>query len=247
MGTGYSRSPRLLKGAIIQFSAPLFVPVPNIVVFQYNPETISRSLTPWAPPTKEEMDKDPHIEQNLAQPYDPVESFNIVLELDAADDLEDPAAHPIAYATGIADRLAALETLLYPPAGSTIGGLLGGTLSVSTSGLGITPNASADVVKAERKQVPIVLFWFGTGRILPVRITTMTIDEQAYSPILYPLRAKVTLGMKVLLPESLTDDGTTVYKLAVACYKFTMAQKEALAIARNAENAVDALSALLPI
>ncbi len=243
MANGYSRSPKLLKGAIIQFSAPLFVPIPNIIIFQYNPETVSRSLSPWASPTSEEMKNDPKIEENLAQPYDPAESFNLNLELDAADDME--VNNPIAVVTGVADRLAALEMLLYPPESSAIGGLLGGTLSISSSGIGLS-SVSTEFVKAERKQVPIVLFFFGPGRILPVRITTFSVDEQAYNPLLYPIRAKVTLGMKVLLPEALTDDKTFTYKLAKACYKFTMVQKETLALARTAENAVQAIMSLLP-
>src|SRR6266446_2345183 len=49
MTNGYSRSPKLLKGALIQFSAPMLIPIPNIIVFQYNPETRTRTLTPWTP------------------------------------------------------------------------------------------------------------------------------------------------------------------------------------------------------
>ena len=52
MATGYSQSPKLLKGAIIQFSAPMLVPIPNIIVFQYNPETMTRQLNPWKPREK---------------------------------------------------------------------------------------------------------------------------------------------------------------------------------------------------
>jgi hypothetical protein len=43
---GYSRSPRLIKGALIEVSEPFLAPVPNIVLFQYNPETMSREMTP---------------------------------------------------------------------------------------------------------------------------------------------------------------------------------------------------------
>src|SRR5213592_3042982 len=97
MANGYSRSPKLLKGALIQFSAPLFIPIPNIIIFQYNPETMSRTLTPWAPPSKEDLAKnDPKIDAALAQPYDPQETFNLALELDAADALEEPSSHPVA-------------------------------------------------------------------------------------------------------------------------------------------------------
>src|ERR1700687_889524 len=95
MAMGYTQSPRLLKGAIIQFSAPLLVPVPNIIVFQYNPESMTRKITPWGPAEKSdpraECSKDTAKAVNpLAQPIDPCETFDLTLELDAADDLENP-------------------------------------------------------------------------------------------------------------------------------------------------------------
>src|SRR5436309_710328 len=102
MHSGYSRSPKLLKGALIQFSAPLLIPIPNIIIFQYNPETMSRNLTPWAPPPKEGQDKaDCKVEAVLSQPYDPQETFNLALELDAADALEEPSTHPVAVISGV--------------------------------------------------------------------------------------------------------------------------------------------------
>jgi hypothetical protein len=243
--SGYSRSPKLLKGALIQFSAPLLVPIPNIIIFQYNPETMSRSFTPWAPPSKEDLAKnDPKLDDALAQPYDPVETFSLALELDAADALEEPATHPVAVISGVADRIAAMEMLLYPPGESVLGGLLGGSLSVSAGGFSLSAGAQA-VVVAERKSVPVVLFFWGPGRIVPVRVTSFTVDEQAYSPILYPLRAKVTIGLKVLDAASFTDDKDAVQKIARACYNFTRAQKEALALA-NIANSVESIMGMLP-
>src|SRR5260370_30103427 len=118
MANGYSQSPRLLKGAIIQFSAPLLVPIPNIIIFQYNPEKMTRTLTPWAPPAPPPGGDDPKVEAALAQPYDPQETFILSLELDAADALEAPDTHPVASVFGVADRLAAIEMLLYPPGDS---------------------------------------------------------------------------------------------------------------------------------
>jgi hypothetical protein len=245
MPTGYSRSPKLVKGAIIQFSAPLFVPIPNIIIFQYNPETMSRTLTPWAPPVKDEHGNiDPKIEAQLAQPYDPQETFNLALELDAADALENPSSHPVAVISGIADRIAALEMLMYPPDSSTLGGLLGGTLSVSAGGIGLSASSTAQV-KADRKTVPIVLFFWGPGRIVPVRITSFSVDEQAYSPTLYPLRAKVTVGLKVLDAAVLEDDDSAAGKIAKTCYTFTRAQKEVLALA-NVANSVESIMGMLP-
>src|ERR1700722_6123837 len=125
MANGYSRSPKLLKGALIQFSAPLLIPIPNLIVFQYNPETLSRSLNPWAPPEKDDEGKiDDKILNKLAQPYDPQETFTLNLEVDATDALENPGSHPVEFVSGVADRIAAMEMLLYPPGDSALGGLL---------------------------------------------------------------------------------------------------------------------------
>ena len=102
MPNGYSRSPKLLKGALVELSEPFLGPVPNIIVFQYNPETMTRELTPWS---GDEWSggrweqKDPS-----AQPFDPGENLTLTLEFDAADDLEDPDSHPVAVVSGVAAR-----------------------------------------------------------------------------------------------------------------------------------------------
>src|SRR5262245_22737760 len=119
--SGYSQTPLLLKGAIIQFGAPTLAPqVPNVILFQYNPETLTRTLTPWKPLERKRTydehggsvlsdseDKELANQLNaLAQPFDPQETFSLVLELDATDALEEPELHPIAVASGVSDRLA---------------------------------------------------------------------------------------------------------------------------------------------
>jgi hypothetical protein len=79
-----------------------------------------------------------------------------------------------------------------------------------------------------------------------VRLVSMTVDEQQFSPILYPLKAKVSLGMKVLDSTAFDDrDQTAIVKIAKACYKFTRAQKEALALA-NVANSVESIIGMLP-
>jgi hypothetical protein len=238
MANGYSQSPRLLKGAIIQFSAPMLVPIPNIIIFQYNPETITRTLTPWAPPAQSSGTDDPKVESALAQPFDPEETFDVTLELDAADALEAPDTHPVASVFGVADRLAAIEMLLYPPGDSALGGL------ISAIGGALGATSAVDVVP--RKTVPVVLFFWGPGRIVPVRITSFSIDEQAYSPTLYPIRAKATLGLRVLDAASFGDDDSATVKIAKACYTFTRVQKETLALA-NVANSVESIMGMLPL
>jgi len=257
--TGYSRSPKLLKGALIQFSAPLLIPIPNIIIFQYNPETMTRQLTPWSPAQRQvTYDEKGNVKEDkltgeqlnqLTQPFDPQETFSLALEIDAADALESPSTHPVAVLTGVADRISAMEMLCYPPGPSALGGLLNVSVSVSIGDVSLGASGTADAVP--RTDVPIVLFFWGPGRIVPVRITSFSVDEQQYSPLLYPIRAKVTIGLKVLDENHLVNlEGTkgqsAIIDIAKACYKFTRAQKEALALA-NLANSVESIIGMLPL
>jgi hypothetical protein len=240
MANGYSQSPKLLKGALIRFSAATLIPVPNIIVFQYNPESLTRTLTSWAPPaatteTDECHKKNKKAVNALAQPFDPEESLSLKLELDATDALEEPDSHPVAVLTGVADRIAAIEMLMYPSADegsslrSAVGSLLGGKFDA-----------------APRKTVPVVLFFWGPGRIVPVRITSLSVEETAYSPTLYPIRAQATLGLQIIDPiELAAKDPKPADRLAMACYVYTRAQKEALALA-NVANSAESIMGMLP-
>ncbi|MBN1875044.1 MAG: hypothetical protein JXA33_12500 [Anaerolineae bacterium] len=233
MATGYTRSPKLLKGALVELSEPFLGPVPNVIVFQYNPETMTREFTPWS---AEGEDGRWGVENPSAQPFDPNEKFTLTLEFDAADGLEFPQSHPVTAISGIADRLAALEMLLYPVQDK------GGLLDEAFATLGGTIKAMP------RGSVPVVLFVWGPGRILPVRLTSFSVEEQAFSPTLYPIQAKVTVGMQVLIPESfkkLDKALSASEKLAIAAYKYTRGQKEVLARANLANN-VESILGLLP-
>ena len=252
-----TNSPMVLKGAIIAFSSPMLIPIPNIILFQYNPETMSRSLTPWQPIEREYNEETGEMVElsrrqlrSLSQPFDPQENFTLTLELDAADALETPEFHPVAVIAGVADRLAALEILLYPPKdGGVLGGISAG-LSASVGGslsADLTGSAQADLL--QRLTVPIVLFFWGPGRIVPVRLTSFEVEEQAFSPLLYPLRAKVTVGMRVLDEDDLTNAAgeagaeTATVKIAKACYVFTKTQKQVWALA-NLANTVESIITL---
>lgn len=246
----YPNGPLVQKGALIYFGAPMLVPVANVIAFQYNPKSLTRTLTPWQPPAlvpeKDKRGNDTSKEllyayddtlATLSQPYDPAETFTLELEMDATDALESPELHPVAAATGIADRIAAIEMLLYPPGDSLLGGLLGtvtGSVSFAAEARALSGNALTDNLDA--KPVPIVLFSWGPGRIVPVRITSLSIEESQYSPMLYPIHAKATVGLRVLDLDDLVrvtgareKEGAAA--LARAAYLYTRAQKEALATA----------------
>jgi hypothetical protein len=90
--TTFPRSPKILKGAFVQFDQQ---PAPGrVIIFQYNPEKLDRKLEAS---TKDSL---------------PRETITFTLTLDATDSLE--AAHPVAIESGIYPLLSALELLLYP-------------------------------------------------------------------------------------------------------------------------------------
>jgi len=255
MPTGYSRSPKLLKGALVEFSERFIGPIPNVIIFQYNPEAMTRTLEVWSQATGEESAAS-NDTSHTAQPFDPPESFTLALELDAADALEQPESHPVAVISGVADRIAAMEMLLYPQTDSLLGGLLGsitGSLSVGASiggGSGISAGiggaAGGGVQPVPRGTVPVVLFVWGPGRIVPVRLTSFSVEEQAYSPLLYPLRAKVSIGLKILTPRDFPACNRKLSEdLAITAFKFTRKQKEVLAAA-NMANSVESILGMLP-
>lgn len=246
MPTGYPRSPKLQKGALIRLSEEFLGPIPNIIVFQYNPETLTRSLTPWRAQA-EESEAEESGEANTAQPFDPGETFNVTLEFDAADALEVPENNPVEVISGIADRIAALEMLLYPSKEEMEAGLQTSEES-SLGGAEASDNAEADAATVPRPRVPVVLFVWGPGRIVPVRLTSFQVEEQAYSPTLYPIRAEVTVGLKVLTEDSFRAADrkiTSPEELAIAAYKYTRGQKEMLARA-NIANITDSILGMLP-
>ncbi len=227
--TGLKRSPKFLKGALVQLVEDIVGVVPNVIPFQYNPEKLSHTLTPWNPFEVDQTQRGAQAPN--VQPFDPKESWNLTLEIDATDDLED--SQPVAVTVGIADRLAALKKLTLPSQG-LIGDLV-------ASAQALAGNANQQAV---RPTVPVVLFVWGPGRIVPVRVTSFSVEETLFSPALYPIQATVTLGLEVLTPDVFSQEDVTA-NLAVAAYNFTRLQEDTLAIAHIANN-LDAIRGLLP-
>lgn len=165
-------SPKLQKGAIVAIDGAN--PTGAVIVFQYNPETLSRTVRPrWM----EDASKAEVSRLTGA----PEEEIKIDIELDATDALE--TGDTVAASMGIHPQLAALEMLAYPSTSdvSKNNSLLhSGTLEV------IPPSG------------PFTLFVWGQRRVLPVKITDLSITEEMHDPNLNPIRAKVSLGMKVL-------------------------------------------------
>lgn len=250
---GFSGKPKLVRAAFVELSERFIGAVPNVIVFQYNPAALTRNFTVWTGAEEsgggegeegsEETSGPPQVTGiQMAQPFDPEESMTVELILDASDDLADPDSNPVAVISGVADRIAALEMLLYPDEeGSSVVGDLVGTVSSALGG-----ESSDEETETQRVSVPILLFFFGPGRIVPVRLTSFSVEEQFFSPTLYPTRAKVSVGIKVLIPENLAgyEDGLKK-EMAINAYEYTKKQKGLLAMSNNA-NSVESMLAMMP-
>src|SRR5215510_14023163 len=105
--TAFPNSPRLLKGGIVLLD-PDNGAVRRIIVLQYNPDTLSRTLQIKA--HSEGGDRSEAL--RLTGP--PVETIKLEAEIDATDQLEFPDQNPTATQLGIHPQLAALETIVYP-------------------------------------------------------------------------------------------------------------------------------------
>ena len=247
--SGSPVSPKYIKGALVEFSGRFLGPLPNVITFQYNPETVPRELKPWVPDTVTTASIERHDDGTgtiTAAPVDPEESFSLELLLDASDALEFPDSHPVARLFGVADRIAALELLIYPDNGGPLGGELLAPVTGSLRGDNAAENLLGEFRDLVRKSVPVVLLVWGPGRIAPVRLKSFRVEEQAFSPLLYPTRAKASVGLQVLPPHALEGyvDGFGK-QLAKVAYAFTQKQKEVLAAA-NLANAAESVLDYLP-
>lgn len=177
--TTFPGSPRLLKGGIVLLD-PTSGAVRRIIALQYNPDSISRTLQVQA--IGESGDRS----QALRLKGPPVESIKVEVEIDATDQLE--LADGTATQVGLYPQLAALETIIYPTSGQ-----LESNNSLAQAGtLEIVPMETA-----------LTLFVWSKNRIVPVRLTEFSVTEEAFDPALNPIRAKVSLGMRVLSVDDL--------------------------------------------
>jgi len=233
---------KYLKGAFVQFMPTFLVPLPNVVIFQYNPETITHTWTPAAPETSS-GDNHPNP---LAVKGLPGESFSFTLAMDANDMIADGSvvAQGLAEGTGIYSRLAALEMLLYPTGSFTSNQLLGSVSSAISSALGGSAPQTDPTVP--QYVMPTVLFIWGPERILPVRLTSLTITEKLYDALLLnPIHAEAQVGMSVLTPDEVTALSDSLKQVATVAYDFSQAFRQAMAIA-NLANAVESIIGMLP-
>jgi hypothetical protein len=174
--TGFTRSPRLVKGGLVMVDATSGA-LQRVVAMQYNPDALTRSLQLQG--AGEGGDR----LEALRLKGPPVETLRVEAELDASDQLEFPAQHATTVEVGLAPQLAAIEQALYP----TLDQLLANDALAARGSIEILPATA-----------PLTLFVWGSARVVPVRLTEFSVTEEAFDPLLNPIRAKVSLGMRVL-------------------------------------------------
>jgi hypothetical protein len=191
--SAFPGSPRVLKGGLVLLNPVSFAVLPNgVIVMQYNPDTVTRTLKVKA--AEEGGDRSEAL--RLTGP--PVETIKLDVEIDATDQLENPQQNQTTVQYGIAPQLAALETLVYPTSAN-----LQNDYALSQQG----------ILEIMPVMAPMSLFVWSAARIVPVRITDLSITEEAFDPRLTPLRAKVSLGLRVLSIDDLffSDKGGSLY------------------------------------
>ncbi len=215
--TGYTRTPRVMKGAIIGLD--LFNPLASVVIFQYNPASMTRSLSATTTGGTSTAGRAEPLRLSGA----PQETINVQVEIDATDQLE--VQDPIATTLGIYPQLSAMEMLLYPKTASVI---LNSAL------------ATAGVIEVIPPDAPMTLFIWGAARVVPVQLTSFGISEEAYDINLNPIRASVSLGLRVL---SYNDFKPT--HPGFALFMAHQVVKEAMAVVGSVDNIAGSVSATL--
>lgn len=181
----FPNSPRLLKGGIVLID-PATSAVQRIITLQYNPDTLTRTLQ-----VQSISGEGGNRSEALRLTGPPVETLKLDVEIDATDQLEFPDENINAVEAGIHPQLAALETIIYP---------------TSSQLLSNNRLAQAGTIEIAPMETALTLFIWSKNRILPVRLTDFSVTEEAFDTNLNPIRAKVSLGMRVLSVDDLGFD-----------------------------------------
>jgi hypothetical protein len=182
MPSDFPLSPKLLKGALVVYESQTPGPPPKVVVFQYNPDQLSRTLATRAAP-REPSNVGGAREDVLRVLGPPVETVSLAVELDAADQLEEPQQNQPIVEHGLHPALATLELLLYPP-----------TARVQEIER-LAQEGQSQICPAD---LFLTLLVWGESRVVPILLTSFSVTEETFDQRLNPIRARVDLGMRVL-------------------------------------------------
>jgi hypothetical protein len=195
--TRYAETPRPVRSGLVIVDPRRGTPQ-RIIVLQFNPDSLERSLAPQAAGGEGAGDRTEAL--RLKGPA--VESWSFTAELDSTDQFD------VAAPDGIGPQLAALEMLVHP----------------TTAQLrNLDALAARGTLEISPVEAPLTLFTWGSKRVIPVRLTEVSITEEAFDVQLNPVRASLAIGMRVLSVSDLPT-GHRGHELYLA----HLAQKERL-------------------
>jgi hypothetical protein len=183
--------PALQKGALAVYPTQTPGSQPSkVVVFQFNPETMKRTLAHRAAPAPAQGATGAAKEDVLRVAGPPVETISMTVDMHASDQLEDPDSNGDVAEHGLHPALATLELLMYPP---------------TVDAQKIEQQAAQGQVQVSPADLPLVLLVWGDSRVVPVKLTTFSVSEESFDRRLNPIAAKVELAMQVLTYMEFTD------------------------------------------
>lgn len=213
----------LMRGALIEYGSDFMGPIPNVVIFQFNPETLTRTVQIPPRPTS-------GASRETTQAGEPaVEKISLTAKFSAADEMGENKA--LARLFGVGTRLAALEKMVYPS---------NDLLAAIGAALGLGGDSGGDRQVIPREKLPRILFIWGVYRVLPVVLESMSITEQQYDFLLNPVQAEVSLSMSVNAMDMCSDDA-----VAKGAMTYSNMAKDAQAMA-NLANTVEQIVELIP-
>ncbi|WP_243788590.1 hypothetical protein [Saccharopolyspora gloriosae] len=204
--TRYADIPKPIRSGIVIVDPERGTPQ-RVIVLQFNPDTLERSVSPQSAGGEGDSggggsgSGDKNEALRLKGPAE--ESWKFTAEIDATDQLE------IAAPEGIHPQLAALEMLVQP------------TTAQLREATRLAKNGTIEISPIE---MPLTLFTWGSKRVIPVRLTEMSINESAFDVNLNPIRASLSLGLKLLTVSDLPAGHR-----GAELYMAHLAQKERLA------------------
>ena len=215
----------LMRGALIEYGSDFLGPIPNIVIFQFNPETLSRTIKI---PSRPNHDRD----KNPSQAGDPpTEQITLKASFSAADEMDKDKF--LARQFGVGTRLAALEKMAHPLGQDS--NVIGAALSQA---IGLGSGGTKQPIPPET--YPRILFIWGKYRVLPVIIESMSITEQQYDYSLNPVQAEVSITMSVNSVGLSSND-----KIGSGALDYSNLAKETQALA-NLATTVEQAAELIP-
>ncbi|WP_166026622.1 hypothetical protein [Streptomyces chilikensis] len=206
--TRYADIPKPIRSGIVVVNPDTGTPQ-RIIVLQFNPDTLERSVAPQSAGDSGDAggggagSGDRNEALRLKGPAQ--ETWKFTAEIDATDQLE------VAAPDGIHPQLAALEMLVQPTTAQ-----LREASELSKQGF----------IEISPIEMPLTLFTWGSKRVMPVRLTELSVNESAFDVNLNPIRASLSIGMKILTISDLPAGHK-----GADLYMAHLAQKERLAAA----------------